>query len=187
MWPPRDQALLCVCLPGATPSACLPLICPAPALPCPDLPAAEEATARIGQLQAARRLLNIHKALTALHADEDFQADASQVGWVVGGWVGGWVDGWVGGWVGGRLAGWLTGWMDGWLVGWLAGWVGGWVGRPCPLSQGMPPLVEGDLSVCQLATQQADSPTFAPPYLAKPHLKQYLPAPTPAAACAGGD
>jgi len=42
--------------------------------------AAEEVTARIAQLQAARRLLNIQKAMAALHADEDFQADIAQVG-----------------------------------------------------------------------------------------------------------
>jgi hypothetical protein len=29
---------------------------------------------------ATRKLLNIHKALAALHADEDFQGDAQQVG-----------------------------------------------------------------------------------------------------------
>lgn len=43
------------------------------------LAAAEEVTARIAQLQAARRLLNIQKAMAALHSDEDFQADISQV------------------------------------------------------------------------------------------------------------
>lgn len=40
--------------------------------------AAAEASARISQLQAARKLLNIHKALAALHGDEDFQGDAAQ-------------------------------------------------------------------------------------------------------------
>ena len=46
---------------------------------CP-LAAAEEVTARIAQLQAARRLLNIQKAMAALHADDDFQGDIAQVG-----------------------------------------------------------------------------------------------------------
>ena len=41
--------------------------------------AAEEVTARIAQLRAARCLLNIQKAMAALHTDEDFQADIAQV------------------------------------------------------------------------------------------------------------
>ena len=56
---------------------------PAPA-PTPPTLAAAEATSRIAQLAAARRLLNLHKAQAALHADEDFQADVRQVrgcGW----------------------------------------------------------------------------------------------------------
>ncbi|PRW33536.1 Cellulose synthase [Chlorella sorokiniana] len=40
--------------------------------------AAEEVMARIEHLQAARRLLNIQKAMAALHSDEDFQADIAQ-------------------------------------------------------------------------------------------------------------
>jgi len=38
-------------------------------------------TSQVGQLQATRKVLNIHKALAALHADEDFQGDLAQVGW----------------------------------------------------------------------------------------------------------
>ena len=33
----------------------------------------------MSQLQSIRKLLNIQNALAALHEDEDFQADASQV------------------------------------------------------------------------------------------------------------
>ncbi|KAI3425195.1 hypothetical protein D9Q98_008964 [Chlorella vulgaris] len=40
--------------------------------------AAAETTARMVQLSATRCLLNIHKAQAALHADEEFQADAQQ-------------------------------------------------------------------------------------------------------------
>ncbi|KAL4419788.1 hypothetical protein ABPG75_006886 [Micractinium tetrahymenae] len=40
--------------------------------------AAAETSTRVGQLAAARKLLNIHKAIAALHADEDFQADAAR-------------------------------------------------------------------------------------------------------------
>lgn len=68
---------------------CLILLHPAATAPLPSHPgfpsalpalAAEEVTARIAQLQAARRLLNIQKAMAALHADEDFQGDIAQVG-----------------------------------------------------------------------------------------------------------
>ncbi|PSC70051.1 DNA-(apurinic or apyrimidinic site) lyase 2 [Micractinium conductrix] len=40
--------------------------------------AAAEASARVTALQATRKLLNIHKALAALHADDDFQGDIPQ-------------------------------------------------------------------------------------------------------------
>ena len=47
--------------------------------PPPPPPPAEEVSARGGQARAARRLLNIQKALSAMHEDEEFQADAAQV------------------------------------------------------------------------------------------------------------
>jgi hypothetical protein len=136
-----------------------------PALPCPTLPAAAEITARVGQLQVARRLLNIHKALAALHADEDFQADAAQVRWVAG-CLRGWLPGWVGG---------LPGWVGG-LARWLAGWV-----SPLPLGCTGTASLSASLATRHSGRLCCYSLPSSTPSEAAPTR------PTRAAACEGGD
>lgn len=48
-------------------------------------PAAEEARRRLVQLASLRKLININKALAALHEDDEFQSDAAKVGRCDGG------------------------------------------------------------------------------------------------------
>ena len=92
-WVPLESSgELAAALQGYPPDAGAPRSAPAAAARCPSterpgIPelarpaacAAAEVTARVQQMLAASRAINVHKALMAVHEDSEFQADAALV------------------------------------------------------------------------------------------------------------